>query len=182
MANRFYFITLIFLVLFFGYLTYLVFKPFLLPIAWAVVLSVMFYPVYVMISRYLSFRSLTAFIVLSIILLFIIGPVSYLSYTIVKEMKALADYAEQGKLEALRGSLEHPSVRVIFEWTMSVLNITEEELNKAITNNMARPGQEIARGIGKGIWDILTGLINFLFMAVSIFFFLKKRPALSPES
>ena len=46
-ANRFYYITLTLLVAILGYLTYQILSPFLSPIAWSVVLSIVFYPFYV---------------------------------------------------------------------------------------------------------------------------------------
>jgi predicted PurR-regulated permease PerM len=58
--GRFYTSMLMVLILVLGYLAYQVFAPFLKPLAWAVVLSVLFYPVYEIIRRKLRWKSFAA--------------------------------------------------------------------------------------------------------------------------
>jgi predicted PurR-regulated permease PerM len=69
-VNRFYLITLIVIVLLLGYLNYQVLKPFLIPIAWAMVLSVLFYPIYAFILKYIRRRSIASFLTLSMMEIF----------------------------------------------------------------------------------------------------------------
>lgn len=75
-SNRFYIVILIILVIILGYLNYQIMKPFLTPVAWAIVLSVLFYPLYVFALKYIKYRSLTSLFILAIILIIILGPIS----------------------------------------------------------------------------------------------------------
>lgn len=172
-ANRFYFITLTFFVLVLGYLSYQMLKPFLSPIAWAVVLSLVFYPVYAFMLRYIKWRTVASFVTLGIILLIIMGPFSYLSFLLVKELKHISDYVEGGRLETLQKALEHPGVQAVMDRVTSMFNITEAELDKAIVGGISNLGKELVGRITKGMGDIVTVALNFIFMAFAIFFLLK---------
>ncbi|MEW6214075.1 MAG: AI-2E family transporter [Nitrospirota bacterium] len=175
-ASRFYFLTMTALVLILGYLSYQILKPFLSPIGWAIVFSIVFYPVYAFILRYIKWRSVASLITLGIILLIIFGPFSYLSYLLVKELKDLSEYMEGGRLEALKDVLYHPGIKTIVDKILSLLNITEAELNKAIVDNISRLGKELVGRITRGVGDIGTVSLNFIFMAFSTFFLLKDGP------
>ncbi len=151
MFNRFYFIALISVVLVLGYLSYHILRPFLLPIAWAIVFSVLFYPAYAFILRYIKSKSITSLIVLVVILLIIIGPFSYLFFLLVKELGALTEYAENGKIEAIKDITGHPMIRSVIDKLASLFNIPENEINKAIMDNISRLGKELVGGITRGL-------------------------------
>ncbi len=172
-VNRFYFITLTFLVIVLGYLNYQIFKPFLSPIAWAIVLSLVFYPVYAFLLRYIKWRSVASLVTLLMILLIIIGPFSYLSLLLVKELTFISDYAEGERLEALQSVLQHPTVKAIIGKLTAMFDITEEELDKTIVDNISKLGKELVSRITKGLGNIVVVALNFIFMAFAIFFLLK---------
>lgn len=176
MGNRFYVLTLVFFVLLLGFLSYQILEPFLFPIAWAVVFSVLFYPAYAFILRYIKWKSITSLIVLVVILLIIIGPFSYLFFLLVKELGALAEYAEGGKIEAIKDITELPIIKSVMNKITSLFNITADELNKAIMENISRLGRELVGGITKGAGSIVTGTLDFILMAISIFFLLRDGP------
>ncbi|MFZ5994137.1 MAG: AI-2E family transporter [Thermodesulfobacteriota bacterium] len=176
MGNRFYFLTLVFFVLLLGFLSYRILEPFLFPIAWAVVFSVLFYPAYAFILRYIKSKSITSLIVLVVILLIIIGPFSYLFFLLVKEFSALTEYAESGKIEALTNITGHPMIRSVISKVASLFNIPENEINKAIMDNISRLGKELVGGITKGAGGIITITLDFILMAISIFFLLRDGP------
>jgi len=90
---------LFFLVLILGYLTYQILNPFLSSISWAIVLSIIFYPVYAFLLKYIKLPSLASFLTLLIIVLVIFGPFSYLSYLLKQEADALIEYAKAGHLD-----------------------------------------------------------------------------------
>jgi predicted PurR-regulated permease PerM len=175
-ANRFYFIILAALVILLGYLSFLILKPFLTPIAWAIVFSIVFYPLYAVIIKYIKWRSFASLITLIIILLIILGPVSYFFYLLVSELRTLGDYLEPGRPEALKEVLQQPSIKPIVDKVLSLLNTTEEALIKAITDNISRLGKELVSRITKGMADLITISLNFIFMVFSLFFFLRDGP------
>ncbi|MGB9714916.1 MAG: AI-2E family transporter [Thermodesulfovibrionales bacterium] len=174
--TRFYLFAVITLIIILGFLTYQILKPFLTPIAWAIVFSIVFYPVYVFILKYLKWKTIAALLTLTIILIIILGPFSYLTYLLVIELKDLAGYLETDMLDALESLLQHPSIRSITESLLSILNLSEEELNQAIVENISRLGKEIVTKITKGATNVVTVSIDLIFMVFSIYFFLKDGP------
>jgi predicted PurR-regulated permease PerM len=172
-VNRFYFITLTFLALVLGYLSYQILKPFLSPIAWGIVLSLVFYPVYAFLLKYIKWRTVASFITLGIILIIILGPFSYLSFLLVKELKVISEYVEGGGLETLQKTLEHPGAKAVMDRIISLLNITEAEFEKAVMDGISKFGKDLFGRITKGMGDVVTVALNFVFMAFAIFFFLK---------
>lgn len=176
MSNRFYFIALIFLVLLFGFLSYLVLKPFLAPIAWAIVLSVLFYPLYAFILKYVRLTSIAAIIVICIILVIIIGPLSYLSFVLVMEMRHLVEYAQRIDAETVKGLMQHPVVDGTFKRLTNIMDITKEELSKTIMDHARQLGRDIVEWFTKRVGDIVIGLLNFIFMILTTFFLLRDGP------
>ncbi|BCB96499.1 AI-2E family transporter [Dissulfurispira thermophila] len=172
-VNRFYFITLTFFVGVLGYLSYLILKPFLSPIAWAIVLSLVFYPVYAFLLRYIKLPAVASFITLGIILIIILGPFSYLSVLLVKELKHISDYMEGGRFETLQSALGHPVMKAMVDRITSLFNITEAEMDKAIIDGISNLGKDLIGRITKGMGDVVTVALNFIFMAFAIFFLLK---------
>jgi predicted PurR-regulated permease PerM len=174
--TRFYIFALIALILVLGFLSYEILKPFLSPIAWAIVLSTVFYPLYLFTVKYIKWRTIASLITLLIILIVILGPFSYLSYILINELKSLAEYLQTDSLESLKNLLQHPSINALLQKVLSSLNISEEELNKAISDNVARLGKELVSRITSGMANIVTISLNFIFMVFSIFFFLRDGP------
>jgi predicted PurR-regulated permease PerM len=174
--SRFYLFAVIALIIILGFLTYEIIKPFLIPIAWAIVFSIVFYPVYVFTLKFAKWKTVAALITLIIILVVILGPFSYFTYLLVIELKDLSGYLETEKFEAVEGLLQHPSIKAVTDRTLSVFNLTEDKLNKAIVDNISKLGKEMIGRITKGATNIVTVSLNFIFMVFSIFFFLRDGP------
>jgi len=174
--TRFYLFAVIALLLILGLLTYQILKPFLTPIAWAIVFSIIFYPVFVFTLKYTRWKSIAALITLTIILVVILGPFSYLTYMLVSELKDLAGYLEADKIEALESLMQHPSIKAVTDKILSVFNLTEDELNQTIIDNISKMGKEMVGRITKGATNVVTISLDFIFMIFSIFFFLRDGP------
>lgn len=172
-VNRFYSITLTFFVVVLGYLSYQILKPFLSPIAWAIVLSMVFYPLYVFILKYLKWSSLASFATLCIIILIILGPFSYMLFLLVKELKNISDYVEGGSFDALQKSLKHPALKTVIDNMTSWFNVTEQELDRAIVNNISKLGKGMLERATTGVGDVVDVAVNFIFMAFATFFILR---------
>jgi len=176
--NRFYLSALIAVILILGFLSYQIIKPFLSPIAWAIVLAIVFYPVYAFTEKRLRWKSLASLITLGIILVIILGPFSYLFYLLVSEVASLATHIESSRLEALQDVLRNPVIKPVIDQVLSLLNMTEEELFKKIIDNASYLGKEILGRITKGVSEIVTLSVNFVFMVFALFFFLRDGPEL----
>jgi predicted PurR-regulated permease PerM len=171
-ANRFYIFTLIILSLILGFLVYLVLKPFLTPIAWAVVLSIVFYPLYAFFRKHIKWKSFAAAITLIVILVIILGPFSYLSFLLAKELKEVAAYIEKGEL-GLEGILKDPRVSWLLERVKSILNIENVDIGNLLAENLSNMGKQLVGKITAGVRNVVATLLNFIFMALAIFFFIR---------
>ena len=173
--NRFYFGILIGFIILLGYFSYQILEPFLVPVAWAIVFSFLFYPVYAIILRYLRWTSLASLLALGLILIMVIGPFTYFSFLLVQEVAALSENLRTGK-SALENGLSHPAVQTVLEKITSLLQISQEELEKTISDQISRLGMELIGKVSVGIRNVITGALNFLIMALTIFFLFKEGP------
>ncbi len=173
--NRFYLITMVALVLGLGYLTFQIIRPFLAPIGWAVVLSIVFYPLYVFILRYVRWKSIASLITLVVIILVIIGPFSSITYLLVNEIQNIPASLGGGTIESVRGLFSHPGIEYIVNKIGSLLNIpiTGAELNKSIAAYASQIGNELLGRIPVGLGNVASVAANFILMAFSIFFILR---------
>jgi predicted PurR-regulated permease PerM len=167
-----------FIILVLGYLTYQIISPFLSPIMWAIVLSILFYPVYAFIFKYVKYKSVASLLTLVIILIILFGPFSYLSYLITQEAMSLIGNIESGSFDSLTTFFKHPAANTLISKVLSIFHITEQEFQKALVENITKIGQESAGFIKAGLGNIVSGAINFLFMILSMFFFLGDGPEL----
>ncbi|MCX7914284.1 MAG: AI-2E family transporter [Thermodesulfovibrionales bacterium] len=172
-ANKFYFITLLFFLILLGYLSYQIFRPFLSPIAWAVVLAIVFYPFFNLIKKYVRWQSLASLITIIVIIFIMIGPFSYVSFLIAMEIKDLPRYLQEGGLEDIKRTVETPLVRGIIEKIISTFNIPEGEIEKSIVESLNHFGKRLLDSISKGISNILAIGLNFVFMIIALFFIFK---------
>ncbi|MBN1627887.1 MAG: AI-2E family transporter [Deltaproteobacteria bacterium] len=171
-ANRFYTAALIALVILLGYLSYLIFKPFLSPIAWAAVLSIVFYPVYLFVLRYVKWKSLASLATLIAILIMLLGPFSYFSYLISREAGELIDAVQAGRFHPLNAVLNNPSLRGIMERILGLVSVSEADLQKTILENVSRLGQNLVSGLTGGLGNVASAITSFVLMLLSTFFFL----------
>jgi predicted PurR-regulated permease PerM len=175
-TNRFYSVALIFLALVLGYFSYQVLSPFLSPIAWAIVLAVVFYPIYAFCLKYLKWKSIASVITIVLILLIILGPFSYLTYLFSQELIAFLNHVEGGKFDPLNTVLGHPLVNLLVVKVLSALHVSETDFQKAIIDNIARLGKESVGLIRSGLGNAVSAALDFVFMILSLFFFLGSGP------
>lgn len=174
--NRFYVFTLIMLSLILGFLGYLVLRPFLTPLVWAAVLSIVFYPLYAFLIRYLRWKSISAAVTLAIILLIIIGPVSYLSVLLVSEIQHLATIIDKGEPASLQKVLENPNVVWVMDRVKVIFGIEGKDIGAIVSDNLSAMVKQLVGQITKGVRNVVSVFLNFVFMAFSIFFFLRDGP------
>jgi len=165
-----------FIILVLGYLTYQILSPFLSPIMWAIVLSIIFYPVYAFFLKYVKKRSVASAITLLVILIILFGPVSYASYLIGQEALSVLSNMEKHGVSSLSEALRHPVVRSLINRVLLLSHVSEQEFQKAVMDNVAKIGQESVGFVKIGLSNMVTGAINFIFMILSTFFFLADGP------
>lgn len=171
--GRLYSIALYVLVAILGYLSYQIFKPFLSPLAWAIVLSIVFYPVFAFVLKFVKWKPLASFITLTIILIILLGPFSYLSYLLSNEMRSIVDASASGKFDPVGGMLHHPFINKLVGKLLDLLNISQGEFEKKIIENITLLGKNLLGGIKGGLGNVASAITDFIFMILSIFFFLE---------
>ena len=159
-----------------GYLSYQILKPFISSIAWAIVLSIVFYPIYAFLLKYLKWQPLTSIATLFLIILVIFGPFSYLSYLLTQELNYLIEHLKKGHFDTVEKLFEHPIISNILDKISSFFNMSTAELQKTVFRNISSLGNESMGIIKSGLGNVASAALNFIFMFFSIFFFLEDGP------
>lgn len=177
--NRFYSFVLIIILILLGYFSYRVISPFLFPIMWAIVLSLVFYPVYAFILKYAKYRFLSSLATLLIIILILIGPFSYFAYVLSQELINLVSHfqGQDGNGDVVKTLLSHPLANAVIQKILNAFHMTEQELYSTITTSLVDLARQSKGLIKSSFGNILAGGMNFGLMLVSIFFFLEDGPA-----
>jgi len=119
-------------VFFFGFLAlitwelYQVFEPFLMPIAWAILLAFLAHPALIELDRYIRSRTTSALIITLIVALGVVLPAVWLSERLVNEAQTL--YGEASNLSTM-GSLDRAGT-----W------LRETRVGAHLANTLARHG------------------------------------------
>ena len=162
--NRFYSFVLIFIVVVLGYLSYKTIYPFLSPIMWAIVLSLVFYPVYAFILKYVKYKSVASVLTLLVIILILIGPFSYFAYVLTQELVSLVNHiqSQNGNPNMIQSLLSHPLISSVVQKLLAVFRMTEQELYNAITDSVVGIAKQSTGLIKSGFGNIVAGGINFV--------------------
>jgi predicted PurR-regulated permease PerM len=176
--NKFYFtMMLTFLVLLLGYFSYEILRPFLYPIAWAIVLSILFYPVYAFLLQRTRLRNLSALVTLGLVLLILIGPATYLFFLLGKEAGALANLVETGRADTIKELFQHPLARRTLAEIASLMNVSQDELIRTMMNHLASLGRKLVASVATGIGGVIMAALGFIVMAMTLFFALRDAPS-----
>jgi predicted PurR-regulated permease PerM len=174
-ANRFYSVMLLVILALLGYLSYVVIRPFLVPIAWAIVISILFYPVYLFLSRYVKIKSVASGLTVLLVLIVIIGPLAYTTMLLVGELQRIGEHTNEGPdfirsiLWKIRSSPQASKlISIIGEQNMP----TPDELTSSLRN----AGRNLAEYLSVRITNLLSAAVNFLFMTFTIFFLFRDGP------
>ena len=175
-TNRFYVITSIFILLVLGYLSYQILEPFFNAIAWAIVFTIVFYPVYTFISRYGISRFFTAFITTALIIVVIVAPFIYLSFVLLEEVKGVAEKIDKDAFESIRNVLVSPPVMRVTEKIQSYFGIEGVEISGAVFEGLKKFGNGLVDNLSVWATNISRAIIDFIFMAFTLFFLLRDGP------
>ncbi len=183
-ANRFYFIIMLAITAGLGYLTFQIVRPFIAPIMWGIVLSIVFYPVYNYLAKYLKWKSLNALIVLVIIIAIIVGPFSYFSYLLISELQEISLHMNTGQMELLHDVMSNPSVHYLLDWISTIFHLpyNEADIEKTLSDNALLMGKDLIGRIPSGLGSVVTVFTDFILMALAVFFMLKDGAAFLRKS
>jgi predicted PurR-regulated permease PerM len=172
--NRFSFFVMLGLVLALGYLSYLILRPFLAPIAWAGVFSIVFFPVYSFIVKYAKWRSLAAGVTMVLVCVLILGPFSYFAYLLTIELSNVSP--DTFDFKSIASLLNHPLVTPITGRLLSFFHISQAQLQASAVKTLSDTGKTLVGYLPGRLGDAAGAALHFVLMAFALFFFLRDGP------
>jgi predicted PurR-regulated permease PerM len=167
---------LLFLLCVLGYFTYRIMSPFFVAIAWAVVVTIIFYPVYAFISRHIRVKSLASLVTVIIILVLILGPFAYLTSVLVSEVQLIGAKISANKFDELQSVIMRLESHPLIQKIISYSGLGELSSEQSVAENVRNIGKSLIETFSVHIPDILSAVGNFGFMIFTTYFFLKDGP------
>ncbi len=174
-SRVFFFIVLLFFISVLGYLTYEIISPFMGPIAWAIVVSIVFYPVYAICLKWFRIKSLASLATLLLVAVVIFGPISSMGYVLVLELGQLVQQFEKGQIN-LHRVISHPAVQWLIDHLRLIVGEDKASVEGMVGRWLAGLRAHLLQTLSIGAKNVLTVLFDFVLMMFSIFFFLKDGP------
>ncbi|MFQ5585403.1 MAG: AI-2E family transporter [Thermodesulfobacteriota bacterium] len=168
------FITL-FLVVAIGYLLYLIMVPFWIPLFWAVVLTILFYPLYQWLRLRIRFDGVASFLTCIIITLFITIPVSFIGVSLVNEMLAIYEWADDYVQRSAFRIQDSPSfiVTYIKDFLDRYIDVSILDMRNIILKSVKEASSFLAQNV-TGMLTNFTGFIFNIFLSLFAMFYLFK--------
>jgi predicted PurR-regulated permease PerM len=172
-TNRFYISFSILILVVLGYLTYEIFLPFINAIMWAIVGTIVFYPIYKFILKIVKSKPLASALTLFLAFLLIVGPFFSLFFVLLDEVKSFAEQTDKGFIDSVKGFLSVPEVTKIVKKIQSFFGIKNMSLVDIIQGNVKKFGQDMFDHLSIWIGNIAKVALDFVFMGFTMFFLLK---------
>src|SRR5262245_25872483 len=162
-------------VLLVGYLSFLIFQPFLVPLGWGAVLAVCVYPLHKLLTPRVG-RSHAALLSTFLVLLLIVVPIWLLVQVLVSEVAQA--------VTALQTTAAAPPAPP--EWLMRAWHwvqthvplLAPERLSASISAAAQRIGTALAQGSGKLLGGVALLIIDLFVSLFALFFFLRDAPSI----
>ena len=168
------------LVVLLGYLVYLVFAPFLVPLAWGVALSIILFPLHRRVRKFIKQPNLAALITTLVLTAVIIAPTLVVLGAVTSQAVQLADYV-QNEWEAGRLPLARLWSAIPLERGMRWLaehGVTEQHVREFITKNMENVAGLLATWTGVLARNILVFFFDLFVALLTAFYLFRDGPAL----
>jgi predicted PurR-regulated permease PerM len=163
-----------------GYLAYLVFAPFLVPLTWAVALVIVFYPMHRRLEKRLLKPTLTALLSTLALTILIVAPsitvLSAVTAQTVRLVERVRGDWEDGRIPFDRVVHSLPVERAL-TW-LSEHNVSEEQIHELVTKNVERVAGFIAAQTGRLAANIFFFLGDLFVMLLAAFYLFRDGPAL----
>ncbi|MDA8082589.1 MAG: AI-2E family transporter [Nitrospiraceae bacterium] len=162
-----------------GYLTYQIFSPFLVAIAWAVVFCVIFYPIYLLIRRVLKFPAFASAATVLLLVAVIIGPLSYISFSLVSEVSdfVLASGKSEGQL--YDRILKDTRVVSLIDRLGPYAGVSRESARSFLIEGGRKLAQGALSSLSSGFANMVTVAMDFVLMLFTVFFLFRDGTSLA---
>ncbi len=163
-----------------GYLVYLVMLPFWVPVFWAVVLTILFYPLYTYLTVRLRVRrALASIFTCLLIAVFILVPLWFVGSALIEEVQGLYAWAEVYIKEV---TLDDNTTAALIDRAQDLLSrhmdVSKEEIQKVLVNIIREAGSFITQGLTLAIGDLAGMVLNFFFTFFAMYYLFKDGDAL----
>ncbi|MBI4850150.1 MAG: AI-2E family transporter [Nitrospirae bacterium] len=167
------------IVLLLFYLFYKILNPFMITIAWAMVLSITFYPLYKLVLKYIKRQWAASLITLIVILITIFGPFSYIISALAGEITGVYRSIEEKGLETITNIQSYPRLQEILNKISSYKAIGEFNFQESIVSTLKTVGEYFVRHVSDVFTNVFVLLFNFIIMCLTIYYFLKDGETLT---
>jgi predicted PurR-regulated permease PerM len=161
------------IVLLLFYLFYKILNPFLITIAWAMVLSITFYPLYSFFLKYIKRSWAAALLTLLAILIIMFGPFSYIVRSLAGEITGVYSSIEEKGIETITNIQSHPRLQEITQKLASFEMLKGFNLQESMVNSLKAIGEYVVTHISDVFTNAFVLALNFIIMCLTIYYFLK---------
>jgi len=160
------------IVLLLFYLFYKIMSPFLITIAWAMVMSIVFYPLYTLFLRLLNRRWAASLITLLVILTVMMVPFMYMVAILAREITDLYSTIEKNGIDAVANIQSHPLMQEITRKLSSYRVMQDFNLQESIVSTLKSIGQYFVKHVSGFFTNAVVLILNFIIMCITIYYFL----------
>jgi len=168
------------LVVLLGYLVYLIFAPFLVPLAWGVALSIILFPLHRRVRKFIKQPNLAALITTLVLTAVIILPTLLVLGAVTTQALQLTDYVqaewEAGRLPLAKLWSWIPLERAL-QW-LAERGVSEQQVRELVTKNMERMAGFLATLTGVLARNILVFFFDLFVALLTAFYLFRDGPAL----
>ena len=165
----------------FFYLFYRIIIPFFVPITWAAVFVIIFFPLYEWVCKKVKSRGLASLLLCLFIVILIIGPITYLFAALVDEAadavsKVNAMY-KSGRLDNIL-AIEVPGIDAIKEKLNQYYDLSKVNLDELIKDSIDKVTGVIFNQTSWLIANATKTIFYFLLMIFTMYYFFKDGAAI----
>jgi predicted PurR-regulated permease PerM len=166
-----------------GYLLYRVLEPFLAPLAWAVVLGYLMFPLQRRLTRLWRGRAGLAALTLTVLtFVLFVGPLTLIGGSFASEIGglvgALQHLVVDLKIHSLADVADLPLMRQALDWAEGHLAISSEQLRGWLVAGAEQALQPLAALGGRAFLGALGTVVSFTMMMFLLFFVLRDGRAM----
>lgn len=159
------------IVLLLFYLFYKIMSPFLITIAWATVMSIVFYPLYALFLRFIKRRWAASLVTLLLILLLMIGPFTLIISSLAGEITDLYSAIESRGIETVTNIQSYPRIQEMTQKIASYKILQGFNLQESVVSALKSFGEYIVKHVSGVFTNALLLVVNFIIMCLTIYYF-----------
>jgi len=158
------------------YFTYVLIAPFFIPLAWAAVLSILFRPLYRRLLTKLQRPGLTSLTICLLIIVLIIGPITYVGMALVEEVAdavtRVNDLYATGELQRIL-HVKLPWLEAVKQNLASYFDVSKVDINELAKDVIDKIGRLVVNKTTAVLTNVTQGVLYFLMMLFATYYLVK---------